>query len=171
MTGVFVQATYEDRPAFLSLWMEFMEEERKDGSPIHATTRNLLNYAGYFDAYMMGQNKGLCMFWKPQLLDPPVAVVLCGEEFKLGEWDTDRPNCAILWGVYVRPEFRGRNIGLGLELAGLPVGLKLGFHYIETMVRTTNKYGEINALAFGTEAVSQLHVADVREVAKELSHG
>ena len=169
--SVIIKANYEDRPKFLEIWMEFMKEERKGGSYIHTTTKNLLNYVGYFDAYTMGQMFGACLFWMPQPGDTPKGVIMVGEGIKIGEWDTDRPECAILWGVYVYPEFRGSNIGLELEQAACPEALKLGFHHVETTVRLANKGGERVALAFGTKAESELHVADLRERMKELSHG
>ena len=96
---------------------------------------------------------------------------MIGEEFKVGEWDTDRPNCAILWGVYVYPEFRGSRIGLELERAAGSESLKLGFHHIETTIRLANKVALGGSERFGTKAESELHVADLRERMKELSHG
>ena len=162
------QATYQDRPHFLRLWAEHRKEQRDLGDSLHATTRNLLNFAGYFDSYTMGQMFGFCLLWTPDGEETPQGIIMFGEETKIGEWDTDRPKCAILWGVYVCPEYRGQGMGLKLELAALPVGIKMGFRYIETMVLTINKHGEKVALDFGTTAESERHVADGWEIAKKL---
>ncbi len=153
-----------------------MEEERKDGSHVHATTRNLLNFADYFDSYTQGRLFGFCMFWIQA--GEPQAVMLIGEHTSHAfgkDWDTDREKCAIVWGVYVRPEHRGKNIGLELERTGCPVILKLGFSHVETMVRAKNNHAEKMALDLGTHIEAHMHVGSIQEIQrlidkKELSH-
>lgn len=164
--SVIVNAVYEDRPKFLDIWMEMIQQERDSGSHIHATTKNLLNYARYFDAYTRGQMFGGCLFWMPQPWEPPQAVIMFGEDFKTEDWDTDRPSCATLWGGYVRPEFRRQNIGREMMYAICPELLKLGFHNIETRVRVENKGGHREALALGLEFESHLYVGDLTKIVK-----
>jgi len=164
--SVLVNAVYEDRPKFLDIWMEFMREELKAGSHIHATTKNLINYANYFDAYTNGQMFGACLFWMEQPWDTPQAVVMAGEDFKTEGWDTDRPSQATLWGAYVRPEFRGRNIGKEVKCNVYLELLKLGFSHVETRVRVNNKVGHRTALTLGLELESHLYVGDLKEIVK-----
>ena len=163
--SVIVNAVYEDRPKFLDIWMEFLKEQREAGSYIHDTTKNLLNYTGYFDAYTMGQMFGTCLFWMEQPWDAPQAVIMAGQDYKVSSWDTDRPSCAIVWGEYVRPEFRRKNIALELMKTICPELLKLGFHHVESRVRLGNKGGEKIALSVG-EVESHLYVGDLKEIVK-----
>ena len=146
--------------------MEMMKQEREAGSHIHATTKNLLHYTGYFDGYTMGHMFGGCLFWMPQPWEPPQAVIMFGEDTGTERWDTDRLSCATLWGGYVRPEFRRKNIGKEMMYAMCPELLKLGFKHLETRVRVENKGGHREALALGLEFESHLYVGDLREIVK-----
>ena len=164
--SVIVNAVYEDRPKFMDIWMEMMKQEREAGSYIHDTTKNLLNYTGYFDTYTMGQLFGTCLLWMEQPWESPQAVIMAGEDFKTEAWDTDRRSSATLWGGYVRPEFRRKNIGKEMMYAICPELLKLGFSHVETRVRVDNKGGHREALDLGLEFESHLYVGDLGEIVK-----
>ena len=168
-TGTIRETTYQDRQDFLRLWAEYLTEQRKQGSFTHDSKRNLMNFRSYFDSYTLGNLHGFTLFWTPAESEAPQGVVMAGEDWGgMSEWDTDREKTAVLWGVYVRPEYRGKGIGLELEFAALPVGLRLGFTHVETMVRTGNEHGSDMAFGFGTKPYAALHLADLRDIQKSL---
>ena len=164
------EAVYEDRAIFLRLWASYLSDQHKNGSMTLDTNRNLINFRSYFDAYTLGDLDGFILLWTPPESEDPQGVVMAGEDTGGSKWwDVAHEKTAILWGVYVDPEYRGKGIGLQLEFAALPVGLRIGFTHVETMVRTVNEHGSDMAFGFGTAPYATMHIADLREVQTALN--
>ncbi len=159
-------ATIRDRPQFLYLWGKFLSDQRKNGSHLLDTPRNLHQFQGYFESYTFGALHGMVLFWHPEGEPEPVAVVMAGEEAHPSVWETDLGRMAILWGVWVDPEFRGQGITAKLFARAKVLGEEIGFETVETQVRLGNDHGERVALAFGTRAHSEVHF-----VTLEKAHG
>jgi ribosomal protein S18 acetylase RimI-like enzyme len=150
-------AQLSDRAEFLRLWSDHLVEQEKDGSKLLATTNNLYRYLDYFENYIMGSLFGMTYFY---VLDGKrVGVCMSGEFALPDDWDTTLGKLAVLWGVYVEPEHRGKGIGVKLFASVLESGKELGFDAVETYVRVNNKHGRQVAKAFGTQVYLEQHIA------------
>ena len=162
-------ATKEDRTHFIDLWSAYLLEQREGGASLLPNDRNLLTFRNYFDAYATGQLPGVTVFWEEAGL--PVGVVLAGGDFSESIWDTDYARLATVWGVYVRPEYRGKRIGLQMEQFGEPVLVQHGFTAAKSSVRVSNPLGSANQRHWdghrGIEDAQVLFVAKLGSDAEE----
>jgi GNAT superfamily N-acetyltransferase len=142
MTGEYRLAQKEDRPDFLRLWMEFLEEGAAQGSHLLADDHNLGLFRQYFDAYVSGERRGVAAFWRLEVDAANEAVVLAGEQFGVSNWHLDTPEFATLWGIYVAQDHRGEKRGLELEKFGIKYLRRMGFRGAHTSVRTNNPHGQ-----------------------------
>jgi ribosomal protein S18 acetylase RimI-like enzyme len=174
-------ATLQERPAFMRLWAEHLEEQEKDGSHLLATRGNLYRFLDYFESYIGGSLFGLCVVCEVD--DDLVGVVLAGEFATPDNWETSLGKLGTLWGVYVIPPFRGRGIGVKLFARAKEMGVEMGFDTIETYIRVNNPQGKAVAAAAGTAVYIQQHLislhdpkvltneAALKGLAREVSHG
>ena len=175
-------ATLDDRGHFLRLWAKLLEGQYKDGSHVLPTLGNLYRCLDKFEAYVMGSQFGMCVFFEPPEARP-VGVVMAGELAVPDEFETDLGKLATLWGVYVEPEYRGQGIALKLFAKTLEMGLERGFESVETYARYSNPHGQRVAEAFGCEPYMKQYVARLRDprvmkteeakkaLSREVTHG
>ncbi len=140
MTDVVVIAPAKpltDRKVFLGLWREFMEERHASGSPILPSNKNMAEFLKLYDSYMVGSIRGGCFI--ASVDNQPVGIALGGENFPGGlALETTHGNIGILWGVYVRPSMRRKEVAFKLMAAGLELGLELGFEGLVTQAAPDN---------------------------------
>jgi ribosomal protein S18 acetylase RimI-like enzyme len=150
-------AQLSDRAEFLRLWSEHLFEQEKDGSKFLATTNTLYRFLDYYESYINGSLFGVIYFY---VVDGKKVGVCMGGEFAIPDaWDTTLGKLAVLWGVYVEPEHRGKGIGVKLFAALFSHAKELGFDAIETYVRVDNEHGKRVAKAFGTKVYIEQHIA------------
>ena len=91
--------------------VRFLKEQRGNGSHVHDSLHNLMLQRDLFDAYVSGSLFGCCLFWTPEPGADAQGCLLSGESWDPSSTETDLGKLAILWGVYVRPEHRGKQGG------------------------------------------------------------
>ena len=153
-------ATKEDRPEFVRMWASYLEENRSDGSLIHADEHNLKVYRDYFDAYATGMLRGICLFFEPYEGEAPAGALLIGEEFQPSAMHDDLEVYATLLGVWVDPKCRVQGVSVALTEAALPLLREHGFPGIRTDIR-----GDNNG-ALGLEAVMVRLGHTIRQIHK-----
>jgi len=125
-----VVGTREHRPAFLSLWGEFLKEQYDKGGPYLAHDENLLIFLALYDAYDTGSLFGGAVLARED--DRWVGVLMGGEDFpSRSAPETRLGKTATVWGVYIIPEYRQRSIGLKLTQAAQQHATDMGF---DTMI-------------------------------------
>lgn len=144
------EATLNDRAPFSRLWMEFLKDQHEKGSHILPSIANLARARNMMEVYSQGTADGLTLFWYPKGREEPVGVVLAGTQLPPSDWETDLGRVAMLWGVYVEPEYRGQGITMKLFKRAMEIGIGQGYTTIETMVLCRNSHGDRVARQFGT---------------------
>ena len=130
-------ATLEDRPHFLRLWSQYLQDQEKAGSRVLGNLNNLYQFLSYFEGYATGSQLGGTLLCQPSDAEEPVAVVMGGETGP-EEFETDLGKTAMMWGIYVDPKFRGRGIGLKMIAESHKFLLEWGFDSVNTYTRTDN---------------------------------
>lgn len=153
----------------MRLYMDYLIEERKDGSHLLDTIHNLNFFRRYFDAYVMGSLFGACILWYPDN-EPeiPRGLALVGEQWEKPGWETDLGRMCYIWGLYVEPPHRGNGVSLQLGEFGIRRGVEIGFDTVETTVRDLNPQGEGATLKFGTKPYAMYHIANIKELHNKL---
>ncbi|MCP4113841.1 MAG: hypothetical protein GY737_00270 [Desulfobacteraceae bacterium] len=122
-----------------------MEDLYKLGGDLLPTDNNVKNFRHLFDGYTTGELDGVCVFWTPAGEEHPAVVTMGGEGFRGGtKWDKKCDTIATMWGVYVRPQYRGHSLGFGAQSVGRKTLLEQGFTHCKTEVMTTNEGGKGN---------------------------
>lgn len=149
------QATLDDRPEFLRLWQAYLTTQRKEGNYLWDNLHNLHLFLGFFEAYVQGSLKGCVVLCQPEEVDHPVGVAMGGQTVDRPEWETDLGETAILWGLYVEPEYRGRGISAKLFQRAREYGLSVGIQTIETVILDVNAPGKAAADLVGLTSNSR----------------
>ena len=103
------EAKPRDVGLFKKLWGEFLIEQEKLGSMIKGSEKNLDIYTSVFSKYVDPESgyEGVAMFIGE------VAVVMAGDNGTNAELTIGRKPAAV-FGVYVAPDQRGKNLGAKL---------------------------------------------------------
>jgi len=151
------EATLTDRPHFMRLYSEFQKSQSEKGSHFLPSIHNLNLSKGMFESYAMGKTEGFTLLWTPKDKESPVALLLAGMELLPSPWELDLGKTAILWAVYVEPEYRGQGITMKLFQKARELGIGIGIETIITYVLEGNSHGDRVATAFGTRPMLSEH--------------
>ena len=109
----------------------------------------------------------MCLLWYPEgETEKAEGVLLAGEYFDPPGLETDYGKTANLWGVYVAPEHRGNKVAARLQAYALPLGIKLGFDAMTTVVRVDNPAGL--SLDIGQKPYGVFYHADLQKTLNDL---
>jgi hypothetical protein len=137
------EATKEDFPVFLRLWLDFLEEQREYGSEILPTPRTVNFFSCLFVAYTTGARRGVV------LLNDDNAVLMYGEGLSEQPYDTDRDPAAHGWGVFVKPECRGNGLSGEMYDASRATLSGMGFKTMVAGALLENRNGESSLVSEG----------------------
>ncbi len=155
------EATLDDRAQFSRLYMEFLKDQREQGSYILPSVANLARSRNMYEVYTTGTADGVCLLWYPSDAEEPAAVLLAGTHLPPFDWDTSLGRVAQLWGVYVEPRHRGKGITMKLFERAMEIGLGQGYATIQTHVLCGNSHGERVAREFGTRPHLEEHYIEL----------
>ena len=142
-------ATLANRGHFLYLWKRYMEESAEQGSHVLANDSNLREFLYIFESYCAGSMFGVVeMAWGPS--SKPLGITMAGEYPGGPRLETTLGRTAIVWGVYVDPEYRQSGMATSLTDAGALNLLKQNFDSIYSDVLAGNEAGLANAKSNGT---------------------
>ena len=149
------QATLADRPAFLTLWKEFLIDHAKQGGVIEVCDENIRAYLGLFESYIAGGLfGGTFIAWEG---DEAVGVLMGGETPPGGFYvRTTRGRTCTVWGTYIVPKHRRKGIAWALQDMARPLARKQGFDTLTSSIITSDPVSSANALNWGlkiTEAI------------------
>jgi len=115
MKPTFRAAGRADRHIFLDMWQGYLDDQYEGGSGVPPTEHNLREYLKLYDSYVTGALHGLCMLAEDEEGEP-AGLIFAGEELP-GALNLDTPmgRCITLWGVYVRPAFRGQHLAWQMQ--------------------------------------------------------
>ena len=102
--AIWRRAMTQDLGTFKKLWMEFLEDQYKKGGLVLPNKHNIDRAAEQFRAYVSGDVLGIVLFLNVNGEDVGVHMggeMLGGLEFSIGRY-------TMLWGVYYRPEHKGK---------------------------------------------------------------
>lgn len=141
-------ATWADLPVFIQLWNRFLADEYSRGGLILPTEENTREFVRIFQAYTQGSLFGFCVVASRGGV--PVGLLMAGENFPGGAaFETVTGKCAILWGVYVEPEYRRQGVSWLLHEKALIYANELGFDSTISEVLLGDEAAEPNAFHWG----------------------
>lgn len=135
-----------------------------NGSVILPTEENLREFLGLFESYTVGSLHGFCLLAEPPGA-PAVGCVLVGEEPGLGlHLKTTIGRLAMLWGVYVEPEWRRRGVAWKLQDDGMIHIQGWGFDTVSSQVLLSSPEAEGNAFSWpgGAQRYATTILVDLR---------
>lgn len=148
-------ATKKDRTLFAQLWKEFLEEEYADGGDLPPTKHNVMEAMSLMYGYADGYYRGACCLAEDD--GEAVAIALAGESpgggLQFEYRNSDKGRTATVWGVYVKPSHRQKNIGHEILNWGRTTDNMKCFKYYTSSVRN-RELPLINATHYGANVVS-----------------
>ena len=132
-------ARLDEITKFYELWEEFLKENTPvDGATMDST--QFMDRGGrLFQTYVGGAKLGACHFWV-DTDDAPQGFFLAGEPLGFFDMFDDLKNCSIVYGMYIRPEYRGP-AGFELAVEAARLDKANGMVHGCTIVKADNKKG------------------------------
>src|SRR5688572_1449980 len=93
-----------DRERWFTLWRAYVEEQYQLGSVIKPTVPTWRQYLDLYNSYVDGSLFGLVLLAETE--GHLLGTCMGGEHPSGLHFETTRGKSAILWGVYVIPEYR-----------------------------------------------------------------
>jgi len=155
-------ATLADRPAFLSLWKDFLIEHAKQGGHIEVCDENVLAFLGLFESYIAGGLFGATLIaWEG---DEAVGLMMGGESPPGGLYiQTTRGRMYNIWGGYVRPEYRRKGISWAMLDLCPAIARKLGFDTMTSLIIPNDRVSSAHTLDWGAKVAESIAVFPLGE--------
>jgi hypothetical protein len=143
------EATSDDYPLFLRLWMAFIEDQHSQGGDIRVTPKNVQFFSLLFGAYTQGLRKGV--------------VLIGGNNWGISMWGEDLADPMLEskyapfargWGTYIESDHRREGLGNALREYGRDCMRKMGFKYIGGNLLATNGVSIDSLKKYSTETPS-----------------
>jgi hypothetical protein len=164
---MFRNAQLEDRPVFIQLFTEYLEELKQYGGELEPDLETLRSARGLFDNYTNGDLAGVCV-----LFDPPGEGVqgftLVGSSGGIPMFPKRKfGKLATAWAIYLQPKWREKRIAQGIWLNTGKKLLALGFDTLIGDILVKNKVSQVACTGVGWEP----HSVNYIRTLKELDHG
>ena len=161
---MFRNAQLQDRPDFIKLFTEYLEELKMYGSELEPDRETLSSARGLFDSYTEGDLPGVCV-----LFDPPgegiQGFMLVGASGGIPMFPKRKfGKLATVWAIHLQPKWRQKRIS---ESIWLNVGKKLlalGFDNIIGDVLVDNKACQMASVGLGWKPHSINYIRDLKEL-------
>lgn len=151
-------ATTEDVPLFRALWGEYLLDQRKKGSKVHASERNLNFWTNVFLMTVRDQ-KGIALFADDE-------AVLLWADLGSPQLDTDLGRIVQACGTYVRPDARGMGLSVLIRTVAKRLLGELGYDHAVGAGLAANKEGL--ASGFGSIGFEPYEVVGVLRLKPDL---
>jgi GNAT superfamily N-acetyltransferase len=147
------EATEQDYPTFLKLWITYLESQLSFGGDILPTPKTISFFTVVFNAYVTGERRGVVL-----LAGPDWGVSLWGEDMGDPPVDTRYAPLARGWGTYITPEHRREGLGNQIREYGSRRMRDMGFKHIAGTILTTNEVSTQSLKKYETSTLMMLHI-------------
>lgn len=152
------EATAQDYPTFLKLWISFLEDQLVMGGDVLPTPKTISFFTVVFNAYITGERRGVV------LLAADYGVSLWGEDMAESPVDSSFSPLARGWGTYVMPEHRREGLGNALREYGSRRMREMGFAYIAGTILVTNEVSTQSLKKYETSTPMMLHIKALEDL-------
>ena len=156
--SVIREATAQDYPTFLKLWISFLENQLLMGGDVLPTPKTISFFTVVFNAYITGERRGVV------LLAGDYGVSLWGEDMGESPIDCKYVPLARGWGIYVTPEYRRKGLSTQLYEYGARRMAEMGFSYVCGMILINNDVSLQGLAKYETQTPSVLHIKALGDV-------
>lgn len=153
------EATPQDYPTFLKLWIKYIESQVALGGDMLPTPKTIAFFTVVFNAYLSGERRGVVL-----LAGDGHGVSLWGEDMGESPIDTKYAPLARGWGTYVMPEYRRAHLGSVMREYGCRRMREMGFKYVTGVMLLTNEISMQSLKKYETQTPMMIHIKALEDL-------